>query len=166
MTWLCFDVDKKNRTVVDKLWCKACRTNEEKILSMKNYSNSWIKGSINHKTSNVIDHAKSDQHKAAMIHVRKVSNQPLKTYSPIARSLLTINETTQKRMEKKFDITYMLMKENMAFTKYPAIYELEVRHGVNLGHAYNKGFCKKLHPLYCRKSTQEFYQVSFNFTIL
>ncbi len=91
---------------------------------------------VNHKTSNVIDHAKSDQHKAAMIHVRKAANQPFKTYSLIARSLLTMDETTQRCTGKKFDICYLLMKENMAFTKYPVIYELESRHGVKLGYAY------------------------------
>lgn len=39
-------------------------------------------------------------------------------------------------MERKFDICYTMTKENMSFTRYPAIYELESRHGVKLGHAY------------------------------
>ena len=64
------------------------------------YSTSWMESSINHRISNVIDHANSDQHKAAMIHVRKATNQQIETYSPIARSLLTMDETTRKRIER------------------------------------------------------------------
>ena len=33
-------------------------------------------------------------------------------------------------------MSYVLLKENLAFKKYPAIYELELNYGVNLGHAY------------------------------
>ena len=136
MSWLRFDVDKHNKSLVDTLWCYACKANEEKIMCVKNYSCSWIKGSVDHKASSVVDHAKSEQHKAAMIHVRKAAHLPIKAYSPIARSLLTMDEASQVRMERTFDICYVLAKENMAFKKYPAIYELEERHGVNLGHAY------------------------------
>ena len=76
-------------------------------------------GSINHKTSDVIVHANSDQH------------------LPIARSVPKMDETTKKRMERKFEICYLLAKENMSFRTYPtSIYELEVKHGVNLGQAY------------------------------
>ena len=39
-------------------------------------------------------------------------------------------------MRKKFDICYMMAKESISFSKYPAIVELESRHGVNLGPAY------------------------------
>ncbi|KAL5473835.1 hypothetical protein EMCRGX_G028396 [Ephydatia muelleri] len=35
-----------------------------------------------------------------------------------------------------FDAAYMLAKEEMPFTKYPAIVELEKRHGVSLGNAH------------------------------
>ena len=49
--------DQNNPTVVDTLWCNACRMNEAKIIGMKNYSSAWINGSTNHKTSCVVDHA-------------------------------------------------------------------------------------------------------------
>ena len=39
-------------------------------------------------------------------------------------------------MCKKFDICYVLAKENLAFRKYPAIHQLESRHGVDLGQSY------------------------------
>ena len=85
MTWLCCDTDKSNPTVVDKLWCNVCRTNEAKIIGMKNYSSVWINGSTNHKTSCVVDHANSDQHGAAMNHARKASGTPIQKFAYCTR---------------------------------------------------------------------------------
>ena len=48
------------------LWCSVCRKYESKISSMKNYSKTWVAGSDNQQTSNILDHVASDQHKAAM----------------------------------------------------------------------------------------------------
>ena len=84
MTWLRCDTDKSNPTVIDMLWCNVCRTNEARIIGIKNYSDVWIKGSMDHKISCVIDHAKSDQHGAAMNNARKGSGTPIQEYSPIA----------------------------------------------------------------------------------
>jgi len=39
---------------------------EQHIQSGRNFSAAWITGSSNKKLSNVIDHSKSDAHKAAM----------------------------------------------------------------------------------------------------
>ena len=66
MTWLRCDVDTQKKSFVSTLWCHVCRKYEERICCSKNFSRAWIEGSSNHKTSNILDHAKSDQHKAAM----------------------------------------------------------------------------------------------------
>ena len=90
--------------------------------------------------SNIIDHAKSDQHKAYMMRLRadqaKSKQLSITFYSPIARSLLRMDQALKERMRKKFDICYVMTKENMAFRKYPALHELETHHGVDLGPAY------------------------------
>lgn len=67
-SWLgCVITDKANRSLVSTLWYKVCREFEDRIIGVLNYSSAWIDGSSNHRTSNIIiDHAKSDQHKAAM----------------------------------------------------------------------------------------------------
>ena len=65
----------------------------------------------------------------------KASNQPLTTYSPIARSLLVMDRAVQAHMKRKFDICYVMAKESLSFHKYPALHELE-RHGVDIGFAY------------------------------
>ncbi len=83
MTWLRCDVDKgkQKKSLVSTLWCGVCRKYEERIRSS------------NHKTSNIVDHATSDQHKAAMMRLRgdqaKGRNDHIASYSPIAWSLLS-----------------------------------------------------------------------------
>ena len=54
----------------------------------------------------------------------------------IARSLLTLEESEQERMRRKFDVCYMMAKESMAFEKYAVLHKLEVHHSVDLRFAY------------------------------
>ena len=126
LSWLRCDICKEDKTVVEVLWCEACRKYEDGITGMKNFSKAWITGSSNQKTSNIVDHATSEQHRAAMVRVRadaaRVSNQSLTSYSPIARSLLVMDEAVQGRMKKKFDICYVMAKESLGFRKYPALH--------------------------------------------
>jgi len=57
-------------TVVEMLCCEACRKHEDGITGMNNISIVWITGSSNQKTSNIVDHATSEQHRAATLRVR------------------------------------------------------------------------------------------------
>ena len=104
LSWLRCDICKDNRGLIDKLWYELCKY-EHSIQSLNNVSRAWITGSSNHKTSNMLDHASSDQLCAAMMKERvaraKATNQP------IASSLLTMDKAVKKRM-KKFDICYLL----------------------------------------------------------
>ena len=122
------DVSQEDKTVVEELWCEACRKYEDRITGMKHFTRAWISGSSNQKTSNIVDHATSEQHCAAMIRLRtdaaKVSNLLLISYSTIARSLLVMDDAMLGRMKKKFDICYVMAKESLGFRKYPALHEL------------------------------------------
>ena len=93
LSWLRCDVTKEDKMVVEMLWCEACRKHEDSIVGMKN-SKAWITGSSNQKTSNIIEHATSEQHCAAMVQIRadaaRASNQLLTSYPPIARSIVTV----------------------------------------------------------------------------
>ena len=101
LSWLHCDVDSSDKSVVDLLWCEVCRQH-----GMKNYSAAWVNGTDNHKTSCIVDHATSSQHKAAMNRFRlkqaKATAVPLATFSPIAQSLCTIDDTSQKEFAKTF----------------------------------------------------------------
>ena len=57
----------------------------------------------------------------------------------------------------KFDISYLLAKEGITFKKYPALYELEAQHGVNLGFAYKtKDFAKTFVRYIARRQRESF----------
>ena len=51
---------------VVSLYCTVCKKYEAYIRLLKNFRRDWIEGSINKRTSNLMDHATSDVHKAAM----------------------------------------------------------------------------------------------------
>ena len=62
-------------------------------------------------------------------------------------------------MRRKFDICYMMAKEGIAFEKYAALHELEVRPGVELGFAYKSTPSAKLFTRYIAESQcQQLFQ--------
>ena len=141
VTWLRCSMDSTDNSVVSTLWCAVCKQYESRIEGLKNFSRAWIVGSTNHKTSNIIDHATSDQHKAAMARLNeeraRSAKLPVASYAPIARSLQsTLDPAVKEKLKKKVDITYCLAKENLPFTKYPVIHELLERNEVFLGPSY------------------------------
>ena len=170
LSWLRCDVSTQDKMVVEMLWCDSCRKYEDAIRGMKNFSNAWITGSSNQKTSSIIDHAISEQHRVSMLrsctNAAKASNLLVTSYSPIVRSLLVMEPTVKERMKKKFDICYVLAKENMGFRKYAALHELEERHGVDLGFAYKNDTSAKTFTHYIAESQQQCFLESlltFNF---
>ena len=77
LTWLKCDVDTQNKDYVAVLWCSVYREYNRKIYSMKNYSPAWITGSGNHRASNLLDHAKSDQHVMARCRISHFPNDSM-----------------------------------------------------------------------------------------
>ena len=57
--------------------------------------------------------------------------------SSIAACFSTLDGETRVKMRCKFDVCYLMAKENIPFVKYPALLDLETRHGVDLGLAYS-----------------------------
>ena len=111
--------------LVTKLKCWACTEFRDRIISRKNFSNKWISGADSVRTTNVLDHAKFDQHVHAMNLLRKqqaqVQGMNGATYAPIAQSLNTLSEDERKRLRAKFDIANFVATEQLAFRKYPKI---------------------------------------------
>ena len=58
-------------------------------------------------------------------------------------------------MRRKFDMCYLMAKEGIAFEKFPALYELEARHGVDLGAAYRTAPSAKLFTHYIAESQRQ-----------
>ena len=79
-------------------------------------------------------------------------------YAPIEAALLqpSMDDTTRQRMKRKFDVAYMIVKENLSFTKIKAACELEERHGTELGQGYkNDRACAALVEFIAREQQQQ-----------
>ena len=69
-----------------------------------------------------------------------------------------MDDETRERMVKKFDVCFMMAKESLPFTKYPALLELESRHGVDLGPAYRTPDSANTFTSYIAKSQRQTFQ--------
>ena len=136
--------------------CEVCTKYRSHLESMKNFSKTWVTGSTNLKVSNVIEHATSEVHKAAMTRMHsesaKARGESVVLQTPIGRSLCTLDDATRLQVARRFDVAYVMAKESVPFAKYPSIVELEQRHGVDLGHAYNTQESAKIFTAYIARS--------------
>ena len=47
-----------------------------------------------------------------------------------------MDQSVREQVKRKFDISFVIAKEHLPFSKYPAIHDLEAKHGVDLGTSY------------------------------
>ena len=123
VTWLdCETSVDDGAKLVTQLKCRVCTKFKERIAGRKNYSEKWITGANSVRTTNLVDHAKSEQHAHAMNLLRKERAQaqgaPATVYAPIAQSLHTLSDEELKKVRKKFDVAYFVATEQLAFRKY------------------------------------------------
>ena len=78
--------------------------------------------------------------------------ESISSFAPIHAALNTLGDDEREMLCRKFDIAYLLGKEKLSFRKYPAICELEVCHGVNLGYAYKTDTAAKTFTHYIAES--------------
>ena len=109
MTWLECDVTSEAGVkYVTKLKCRVCTKYKEKIAGRKNFSDKWINGAHSVRTTNIVDHAKSDQHLHAMNILKKEAAKgqgaSATSYAPIAQSLSRISDSEWENLRRKFEI--------------------------------------------------------------
>ncbi|CAB3993296.1 zinc finger 862-like [Paramuricea clavata] len=149
-SWLDYSTEKeKGINVVTQLKCKICKKYRKRITGCRNFSDKWVVGASSVKTSSVREHAMSDQH----VHAMNVQNKEfarsegkslVPREAPIIQALENLSNEEQERMKIKFDVAYLVATEQMAFSKYPSICALEIRHGVDIGQSYlNANACKE-----------------------
>ena len=151
LSWLeCETSGTTGKKTVEKLMCKVCIQFESKIARRRNYSDKWISGASSVRTSNIRDHSKSDQHAHAMTLLKQSQARSkgldASTYAPIAKALHQISESDKKTLRVKFDIAHFVATQRLPFPNYPALCQLEAKHGVDVGTAYRnqnagKTFC-------------------------
>ena len=136
--------------------CCICTRYEEKLASMKNFRRDWIDGCTNQRKSCLTNHGKSEIHKAAMMHwkttLAKHTGESHIQTTPVGQLLTSMDATTRERTARKFDICFVMAKESLPFTKYPALLALEQRHGVDLGTAYLTQDSAKVFTAFIAKS--------------
>ena len=138
--WLRYNETTGN---VTRVYCELCSNHVEQLKCLRNYCPSFVKGVTGSslKKDNVVKHSKSDMHKKAL----NISKRPRTLYSstPIGRALAGASNQELMRVSKLFDLAYVVAKP---FSKYPALVEVEKRHGVDIGTAYTTEHkCKDLH---------------------
>ena len=111
--------------VVEKLKCKVCTKYKERIISKRNFSDKWIEGADSVRTTNLVDHAKSEQHIHATKLLQKEEAQSSGVddtmYMPIVQSLSSISEQERQKLRIKFNIAYFIATEQLAYQKYPKL---------------------------------------------
>ena len=131
-TSLWMNYEESDRSHVSKLFCKVCKRFED----LRNFNRAFIDGSANLRTSSFKDHATSDMHERAMCLLKKEQSSTVTEYSPLFRSFTKMDLTTNRKIRWKFDTAYTIAKEGMAFTKMSSLFQLQDRHGTNLGFSY------------------------------
>jgi len=136
--WLKFDVVPSDCEHVSTLKCGVCMQFNERLTSLRNYNPAFINGSKNTKTSAFKEHADTEMHKRAMILYKKQHSTNVCEYVPIAKAILqpSMDKATRQKLKRKFEISYMMVKENIAFKKMKPLWDMEERHRVEIGASY------------------------------
>jgi len=100
----------------------------------------FVTGSTNFKIESIRSHEKSNGHNRAVAAIKVAENPRL---APLPRVLLTMSQDIARKVERLFDIAYFVAKGEMAFTSFPHLCHLEMKHRVDLGSTYiNDKACK------------------------
>ena len=75
-------------------------------------------------------------HTQAMYLRTQPSLEKIYPSTPIGPAVAEAEKSESKKLAKPVDIAYTLAKEELLFSKFPAVADLEFHHGVNLGQTY------------------------------
>ena len=133
--WLLYDESSGN---VTRIFCKLCSKHQDRLRAVRNFNSAFVVGITGTalKKDNVCKHQRSDIHAKAINMDRQPTISEIYRSTPLGRAFASANSEETGRVSKLFEIAYMLAKEELPFTKYCAVVELEKKHGVSLGNAY------------------------------
>lgn len=168
LRWLQCDKDATDYTVT-LLWCEVCRKYSDQIRTKRNYSPAWVNGTPNHRNSNIVDHAKSEQHATAMARLRADTGELAEEEKVVfvvenAAMLASFPILDGKEMEKvkrKVQICYVMAREGLQFQKYTALHNLQELHGVDLGPLYRSSEDAEIFTHWIATSQRQLFQANF-----
>ena len=134
--WLKYE--EKNGAVL-RVYCQLCKNNEGQLRALRNFSPNFISGITGSalKKDGCVKHMKSDMHQRAIALTNRPKNlEAIFKTTPIGKAFSNANNEEFTRVSKLIDIAYLIAKEEMPFTKFAPIAEMEKRHGVPLGNTY------------------------------
>ena len=139
--WLEVNIDPANKTNVSTLACKICKRFEDRINSIRNFNEAWVRdGSKRLLLHAAIEHAEGEPHKKAYdlhlkeqgLSIRQRSEVSNPNSGGVLRGLDVMKQKDFEKTKKKFETMYFVVKEELPITKFSKILELEERHEVEL----------------------------------
>ena len=120
--------------------CSICTKYDKSIDHIQGFNREWITCSINFRSSNAERYAKSKAHEKAMGIFIKEKNEIVKPkdadQTTVESGFVGANKKRQEQTKKKFEVSYFVAKQQLPFTKYEKILDLEEMHGVDIGPSY------------------------------
>ena len=118
-----------------KMYCKYCLEVNEHA----DKNSSFYKGSDNFRIGVIRAHNKSKQHlRCADVYRSKRNPQ-----NPIEQGLRNMESAVQGKLMKLFNTAYFVAKEEMPFSSFKSLCELQIKNDVELGNTYfNDHACK------------------------
>ena len=118
-----------------KMYCKYCLEVNEHA----DKNSSFYKGSDNFRIGVIRAHNKSKQHlRCADVYRSKRNSQ-----NPIEQGLRNMESAVQGKLMKLFNTAYFVAKEEMPFSSFKSLCELQIKNDVELGNTYfNDHACK------------------------
>lgn len=112
-----------------EMFCSTCLDFPEKSSD----TSSFVSGCSNFRMESLRSHVKSTGHIRAEEAIRVKANA---RNTPLPGALLLVSEEVRLKVEKLFDIAYMIARLELPFTTFPRLCALEKKHGVCLGNTY------------------------------
>jgi len=133
---------RNGKVYVNSVRCSICMKHEKNLTSQRNFNTAWCRSTTNVKKDTVITHLKGETHKLAV----KLDQEsefmknpgPLPSYAAttLGRAIFKLNQQENETLKKLIEIAFVVAKEELPFTKFVPIAQLEKRHGINLGQTY------------------------------
>ncbi|XP_030260383.1 zinc finger protein 862-like isoform X2 [Sparus aurata] len=113
-----------------KMLCKWCLAHPK--LAGKN---AFVTGDAQLKRDTVKKHAMSRKHEQCRDAFISCQNKVIE--KAVGRQQASSDEETIKQLKMKFNIAYYVAKEEIAFTKFPKLFALHKKNGVDINPTYN-----------------------------
>ena len=123
--WLTYEL--ADCDYVAALKCAVCTWFRTKLESMCNNHPAFIDSTCNVRTSTFKEHARTEIHNCAICLFKKAQSNSMLDYHLIARALmyLPMDKRSKQQVKRKFEVSNVIAREKLAFTKMKALCSLE-----------------------------------------